>query len=216
MSRSAVAGDTGSGDLFSADFEAGGSTWSSKNGTVADSADRAKAGLQSSKAILVPTESDYGKAAVTGTPTKYHIRFFFNPVNLLMTLDGERFSLVFGGIVGTDHVIDLLLNGSNLQLLTTIQQGGAANLGIFTTVATYQQDKWVQVDLFIDGSIGAGSNVGRVWYNAQLAGEKTDAGAMANGLIEAQIGGRTGVDANTSGPLYMDCADIWSTEHNPT
>lgn len=215
----AVAGDAGSGDLFSANFESGGSTWSSfvnGDGSVSDSDEEALLGTQSSKITLANNSNTYGIATISGAPDVYHVRFFFNPTSLVMN-SGEDFRLMNTFPTGGAGIYVNLARASGNITLQVFPPDGA--LFGTTVVCAYEEDCWVQVDVYADGSIGGNANVVSAWL--RVAGVQKAFATRSNEsdflpLASVRIGGAFSVGGDTSGPLYVDVTDAWSLQHDPS
>lgn len=203
------------GDLWSSPFEVSpGDDWSSVTGDgVGYTTDEAQSGARCSYMTLAGGESDYGSCVFASRDT-YHIRWFFKPKNIVMA-DGDLFSIIQPHVVGNAHYMMIRRSGGNLQMYCYVWDGAWKALLIWTTICAYQADAWQQVDWFMDGSQGAGSNIGRIRLNKGSPSELTNLQSL-EAASGCDFGGRTGVDAGTSGDLYVDSVDVWSIEHDPT
>jgi len=66
----------------------------------------------------------------------------------------------------------------------------------------------------VNGTLGAGSNVARCWFNRTGMAEQTALNAITS-LEGGFFGSVSGIDPGTSGPGYIDIVELFRKERVP-
>lgn len=204
------------GDYFSGDFEEGdltdwdGGTSITGDGVIDAHADAAHSVSWGSRNYTENEGRAYGEGLLNDDRTQFHVTFWFK-LHADFTM----------GAADAFHVARSV-SGARFWGVTLTEDTGDIKVGAFhldhgpTMAEVISKNTWYQVDVWWKRQSGVDVEDGefKVWLNTvnKVNSTGVDDNSSAITHNEVFIGAYTGIEATTSGYLYIDDVDCYSTE----